>query len=266
MATQKELLAAKKRNKNFYTATNPNTGETFWSSISQDRADQFAGLNKDYSSSNTNSSYDEYYDRILADNQNSAREQMNFQREMSDTSHQREVKDLIAAGLNPILSANGGASTPSGAYAAVDSTQLSAKANARLQNQLADKSNQTSQHNNQVSVNAQKAMNKYQTDVGAATNKWIAQLNAKTNLKASQIAAAASMYGANAAAGASMYGSNISAQIAANQLKWQSDNPSSLEQAFARYVNGNYSSWYDKLKKVVSSSKKSKSTSGGGAW
>lgn len=71
---------------------------------------------------------------ILANRSNArqAEKQMDFQEEMSNTSYQRGVKDMMAAGINPMLSAKvGGASAPPGAAAHMENVAPAAVSSAQ---------------------------------------------------------------------------------------------------------------------------------------
>lgn len=69
-------------------------------------------------------------------NAQEAEKQRNWEEKMANTAHQREMGDLEKAGLNPVLSANGGAVTPSGATAS--SGQQSAARMANLGDTLSN--------------------------------------------------------------------------------------------------------------------------------
>ncbi len=119
-----------------------------------------------------------------------AQKNRDFQKMMSDTAHQREVEDLLKAGLNPVLSATlGGSSTPSGATASGGSyTGQSAQVDTSLLSAI---------------------MSFYGTLLNNETSKDIAKINAETNLQTAKISSAASMYSAQQMAAASRYGADL---------------------------------------------------------
>lgn len=93
-------------------------------------------------------------------NLNVANAQMAFQKQMSNTAHQREVKDLNAAGLNPMISAmrGQGASTPAGATTRVESATkdaVNSGATAATVTAMLDKIKaETNQSNTAAALNA----------------------------------------------------------------------------------------------------------------
>nr|UXR08066.1 MAG: DNA pilot protein [Microvirus sp.] len=115
-----------------------------------------------------------------------AKTQMDFQERMSNTSHQREIADLSAAGLNPILSSKyGGSSTPGGAMAQIADTSTPAQTSAQgARAREAELANASAQVNQQRA--ATKNVNAQTSNTQAATAKTRAE-TANTKLMGTTI-------------------------------------------------------------------------------
>lgn len=142
-------------------------------------------------------------------NATEAQKNRDWQQMMSNTAHQREINDLMAAGLNPVLSAmngNGAAvtsgATASGVVGSGSKADADTSTSGAIVNLLGSiLSAQTSIENANVNARTQEAV----ADKYNAMSKIVAEINAAAGIKQAGIHADATRFAAQQSASAMRY-------------------------------------------------------------